>query len=359
MKRIYLICIAMLISVSMFAQNQVKTYKMKSGYIKYNIGGSSKGTHEIWWDKYGDWKREEKNITTTTRIFGKKNVSKEHTVVITKGKLTWSADLEKNTGNKSINPMYDMMQQQMASMSEQEQEDMAMGVLGGLGGEKIGTGMVMGYQCDIIKAMGTKVWSYKNLPLKTESNMLGFKSSEEVTEFKPDSDVSTSKFEPLSNIDYKIEAGMEEEFEAALNNPDGVGAAKKVATLTYSYDKFKTIMEAYNPDGYMRTGPMNMFGNYTCIWQKSEDDMMAITVASSENNKEMDLEEMAKMDNVETFSHYGQTCYYLKPKSENSGEDLAAVLMIHYKSEKMIVVVAQKPDDSKQSLLKFYDKIKL
>ncbi len=361
MKRVYVMCIAMLMSLGMVAQNQVTTYKVKSGYVKYKMSGSTEGTHEIWWDNYGDWQREEENSTTTTKMFGMKNVSKKHTVVITKGKLIWTADLEKNTGVKAINPMYDMMQNQMAGMSEEEQEDMGMGILNGLGGKKEGTDMVMGYECDVIKAMGTKVWSYKNVPLKTKSNVMGIKSSKEATVFKPNMSVSASKFQPLSNIDYKFpDKSMEEEFEAALNNPDGVGAAKKVVSLTYSYSKFKEKMNAHNPSGYKRVGPMNVFGSYTCVWQKSDSDMMSVIATSSENSEDFDMDEVEGMPGVEKFTRYGQTCYYAIPQSEDgSGEVPEPMLMIYYEREKMIVVVSKKPDASKQSLIDFYDKIKL
>ncbi len=368
MKRIFAISVAVLMSFGMLAQNQpVKTYQIKSGYVKYKMGGNAQGTHEIWWDNYGDWKREEKNITTTTKMLGIKSETKEHTVVISKGKLIWTADLEKNTGTKAINPMYDMVQAQMGDMSDQEQEDLGLGILSGLGGQKeVGKEKVMGYECDVIKVMGVTSWTYKNVPLKTETNMMGSKSSEVATDFDPNARVSASKFEPLSNIDYELpDPSMAEEFEAALNNPDGVGAAKKIIPLTYSFEKFKAKMNQHNPVGYQRMGPMKMFGSYSCVWYKSETDMMSVSAASEnagkdENGEEgMDIEEVANTPGVEKFTRYGQTCYYVKEMSAEDGEQSPPVLVVHYKSQEMIVLVMKQPDASKASLIAFYDKVAL
>ncbi len=367
MKRILAISVAVLISFGMFAQNQpVKTYLIKSGHVKYKMGGNAQGTHEIWWDNYGDWKREEKNVTTTAKMLGIKSETKEHTVIISKGKLVWTADLEKNTGTKAINPMYDMVQAQMGDMSEEEQEEMSLGILSGLGGKKeVGKDEVMGYECDVIKAMGVKTWTYKNVPLKTESKILGISSSEIATDFDPNASVSASKFEPLSNIDYKLpDPSMEKEFEAALNNPDGVGAAKKIIPLSYPFEKFKAKMNAFNPEGYQRMGPMKLMGIYTCGWQKSENDMMTVAASSTENAKEdedgnkFDFEEMSKAPGADVFTRYGQTCYYINTTPEE-GQEPVQMLMIHYKSQKMMVMVMKKPDGSKASLLEFYDKVAL
>ncbi len=299
-------------------------------------------------------------------MLGIKSETKEHTVVISKGKLVWTADLEKNTGTKAINPMYDMVQAQMGDMSDAEQEEMSLGILSGLGGQKeVGKEKVMGYECDVIKAMGVKSWTYKNVPLKTETNMMGYTSSEVATDFDPDASVSASKFEPLSNIDYKLpDPSMAEEFEAALNNPDGVGAAKKIVPLTYSFEKFKAKMNQHNPAGYQRMGPMKMFGSYSCVWYKSETDMMSVSAASenageNEDGEAFDVNEIEQMPGVEKFTRYGQTCYYLKDTPSEDGETTPPVLLIHYKSQEMIVVVTQQPDASKAALLAFYDKVAL
>lgn len=360
MKKIVLcLALAVFMCVGISASAQVKVYKVKSGYISYSLGGTTSGTHKIWWDNYGDWKREEKNITTVTKMLGMKNETTEHTVVITKGKLVWTADLEKNTGTKAINPMYDMMQAQMGDMSEAEQEDMAMGVLGGLGGQKEGTETINGYECDVIKAMGTKVWNYKNITLKTESNIMGIKSSEVVNEFTPDASVSASKFEPLSNINYTFpDPSIAEDFEEALNNPNGVGAAKPVAKLDYPYSKFQTKMNVYNPAGYQRMGPMKMMGTYSCIWMKSEQDMRGVTVASSENSEDFDLNEIQNAPGVDAFMHNGQKCYYYTP-TEEDGEEAQPVLMVYYESRKMIMMVISNPNNSKSELLQLYDALAL
>lgn len=360
MKRIIAITLVSLLALGATAQNKVKTYLIKSGHVKYELSGTTAGSHELWWDNYGDWQREEKNITTTTKVMGFKSVNKEHTVIITKGKMIWTADLEENTGSLGVNPMYDMIQAQYGNMSDAEQEAAGNRMIEGIGGKKEGTGKVLGYTCDIVKAMGSKMWTYKNVPLKRESNIMGIKSGEIATSFTPNAKVSTSKFEPLANISYTKDPSV----EAILSEGESEDEAssQEIVPLSYPYAKFAAKMNAYNPSGYRRMGPMQMMGTYSCIWMVSENNMMAVSAASSENNKEVDMNSLPHTKGIEKFTHKGHTCYYGMPEDEETSqadEEATPVLIVYYKSEKMILVLVKQPDSSKQSLLNFYDKIAL
>lgn len=364
MKKSILFLMSLLMIASITAQeNKVKTYQIKSGYIKYKpIGKGAEGTHEIWWDDYGKFVRDEINVIRTTKILGQKDVSKEHSVTITKGKHIWRADLDKNTGTQSVNPMYDMVQNNMGQMSENEQEQAANDLLKSLGGEKSGKESFMGYECEITKMWGSKVWMYKGIALKSESKMMGVHSGEEAVEFKPNIKVSTSKFEPLSTITYEKTPGFDEAF-AEMDEEDG--ETKKMVPLTYSFDKFKARMQNHNPEGYMRMGPMNMMnqGIYTCVWMKGENDMTAVSAMSMQNTQEFDVKEFENMKGIETFTHKGHRCYYGSPDMEAYGNDMeedaedpASILIVVYKNHDMLLMLTGQPDKSKVELIKILNK---
>ncbi len=362
MKQTLLFLMSLLMLGTISAQeNKVKTYKIKSGYIKYkSLEKHTTGTHEIWWDNYGKDMREVYNTTKTTKFFGKKSVEKRHVVTITKGKYVWTADLEKNTGTQGVNPMYDFVQENMGQMSESEQEQTANSILGSLGGKKEGKGKFMGYTCEITKMWGTKVWMYKGIALKSEGKMLGIKTGEEAIEFKPNISVSASKFEPLPNIEYEKAPGLDEMF-AEMEDEDG----ERPTPLTYPFEKFKAKMGKYQPQGYMKMGPMNIQKSmYTCAWMRGQNNMIAVSAMSTENNKEFNLNEFSKTKGVETFRHNGHKCYYATPKemeaynqemNQEEAEEAMPILIVIDEKYDMALMLTGKPDKSKAELLEILD----
>lgn len=366
MKKTILFLVSLFVIISITAQdNKVKTYKIKSGYVKYkSLNKRESGTHEIWWDNYGDDIREERNITTTTKFFGKKKEEKAHTVDIMKGKLYWKADLETGKGTKGINPMYDSMHEQFGSMSEQEQEQTANSILGSLGGKKNGKENFMGYECEVTKMWGSKIWQYKGVVLKSESKMLGMKSGEVAIDFQPNIKVKSSKFEPLPDINYEQTPGLEE----MLGKIGEDSEMEKIVPLTYPFDKFKAQMQKHNPQGYRRMGPMNMMnqGVYTCVWMKGEYDMTAVSAMSMQNTQEFNFKQFSQIKGIETFTHKGHTCYYGKPDPEMYTDDMeegeeepATILIVVYKKHDMLLMLTGQPDKSKAELLNILDKINL
>ncbi len=361
---VFLMSLLMLGTISA-QENKVKTYKIKSGYVKYKpLDKHTTGTHEIWWDNYGKNMREVYNTTKTTKLFGKKRVEKRHVVTITKGKYVWTANLEKNTGTQGVNPMYDYIQDNMGQMSEREQEQTANSILGNLGGKKVGTEKFMGYTCEVTKMWGTKVWMYKGVALKSEGKMLGIKTGEEAVEFKPNSNVSASKFEPLSSIKYEKSPGLEDVF-AQMDEEDDDD--EKPIPLTYPFEKFKEKVGHYQPQGYMKMGPMNIQKSmYTCAWMKGQNNMVGVSAMSAKNNKEFNLEEFSKIKGVEKFTHSGHICFYATPKqmeaynqgmSKEEAEEAMPMLMVIYKEYDMVLMLTGKPDKSKSELLTILDKI--
>ena len=61
----------------------------------------------------------------------------------------------------------------------------------------------MGYTCDVVRVLGSRVWIHKGVSLKTESNIMGIKYFEKAVRFVPGDDVQDSFFQPYSGVEYK------------------------------------------------------------------------------------------------------------------------------------------------------------
>lgn len=181
---------------------KMQRFGIKSGVVKYEISGNTNGTRALWWDDYGRKMREEISTVTVTKILGMKSETTTHTVTVTVEDRFWTADLEKMTGIKGA--LYGTeLDEEIDEMTEKEQEALGQAVLDSLGGEIEGQESVMGYTCDVVRALGSRVWIHKGVSLKTESNIMGIKYFEKAVRFVPGDDVQDSFFQPYSGVEYK------------------------------------------------------------------------------------------------------------------------------------------------------------
>lgn len=202
MKKSTLILVILFMVSAGFAQQKNARYAVKSGYIKYDITGNTKGTREIWWDNYGDLSRTEVNTVTTTRFLGTTSESKTHTLNIMKGDHFWSVNYLNNTAQKGTSSLYEETLEISESMTEAEAEKLGEDILASLGGERLGTESFLGKSCEIISVLGMKSWIYKGVLLKSEGNLLGFKTNEVAVKFDENETISASKFIAPTNVTY-------------------------------------------------------------------------------------------------------------------------------------------------------------
>ncbi|MBI9062027.1 MAG: hypothetical protein JEZ14_08550 [Marinilabiliaceae bacterium] len=198
------------ISFSLGAQEKSERVAVKSGQIRYELTGSTKGTKTIWWDNYGDKSYEEIKSTSEIKMFGMVNKEEVHTVTIMIGDKFWSANLLDNTGQKGTMPYYDAAQEIAEEMSDAEAKQLEQQLMDALGGEKLGSETFLNRKCEVMKLLGAKAWVYKGMLLKTEAKIMGIEANEIATLFKENISVPASKFEPLSTINYEEVAQMQE-----------------------------------------------------------------------------------------------------------------------------------------------------
>jgi len=176
-----------------------KRYKIKSGIVKYKVSGTMTGTETMYFDEWGH--KEAKFSKTEMKIFGM--VQKSNKLTILDGKNVFDIDLDKRTATKTENSMYASFE----NKTDKEMDDFGEDLMTKMGGKKVGTETVFGKNCEIweIATLGSKIWVWKNLLIKSETNMLGMKINMMVTELKVNVSVPSGKFQVPSGIEIKTQ----------------------------------------------------------------------------------------------------------------------------------------------------------
>ncbi|MFQ5605415.1 MAG: hypothetical protein ACE5HS_19275 [bacterium] len=183
------------------ASSNLKRYGLKEGYIQYSIKGDMmSGTQEICFDRYGAREVEIKNMEV--KIMGMSQKTKTATYTdFSEGGTIYTVDYSTDppTGTKTVNPM-------IKSFEGKDLQEVGKDMLVQMGGRIIGKGKVLGKECDIweVKNMGTKVWVWNWITLKTEI-LMGMKMIIEATKILEKCDKKklvkpNIKYKDMSNV---------------------------------------------------------------------------------------------------------------------------------------------------------------
>ncbi|MEA1972427.1 MAG: hypothetical protein U9N34_03915, partial [Candidatus Cloacimonadota bacterium] len=139
MKKILSLTLVLFIISGLFAENKLTRYAIKSGFVKYELTGSTIGSKTIYWDDFGEKSRTEIESTTEIKVFGIGKTTNEHQVTITVKDKFWNNDLIKNEASSGTLPYYKDINDEAENMTEAEQEEYADELLASLGGEQVGS----------------------------------------------------------------------------------------------------------------------------------------------------------------------------------------------------------------------------
>ena len=132
-----------------------RLYGLQQACVEYVIKGDMfSGTQELCFDGFGE--RGVQVQHQKVKVMGM--TQETHTATYTDLRahgIIYTVDLKTNKGTKVENPL-------LKSLEGRDAKDLGKQMIVQMGGEKVGTGKVLGKTCDIweIKNMGTKTWNW-------------------------------------------------------------------------------------------------------------------------------------------------------------------------------------------------------
>jgi len=159
------------------------------------MSGIQTGTETLYFDDYG--RKEVHFNKSVIDMMGVKQ--KSNTQTIMEGKYIYTIDLEKNTGQKMENPLYEMFS------DEDDLQKVGEDIMKKMGGKKVGTETLNGKECEIweVQKMGGKIWVWNSLAIRTVVNMMGMNITQEAESIETDINVSPDLFRIPKGIEIK------------------------------------------------------------------------------------------------------------------------------------------------------------
>jgi hypothetical protein len=346
-KKVFLISLALILFLSMQAQDQAKKFAVKSGKIEYKLTGSTKGTKTVYFDDYGNKYYEQIKAVTEVTVFGVTDRQKNDKINIINNDRFWDIDHVNRKYTKGELPFYNMNQSIYSDMSEAEQKKYNEDIIRSFGGEKLGSEKVLGRNCDKFSIMGSYTWVYKGIGLKLETHVMGITSNEIAISFEENISIPNSRFQAPSGISFVDVDKQLAMYEGMENYDDSdYDDTKPVA---YPFADFKKAMNSFNPEGYVRAMVMNQDGQHMAMYTQGFANIITIIASAKENMEDIPESELK---GFETFSHQGKTCYYGKISDE---EMEGKVLIIPYDEFDMDIMIMTAPAKDKSTMLKWAD----
>jgi len=218
--------IVALMLISMLAQSQqqkVRFFDFETAIVEYTYEGNETGKQIMYIDQYG-WKRAEwTNITT--KMLGQTTEKKQ--IMVSIGLDVWQWDPIARTGTRVHNQMLENLMKD----PQFDPEKYAKETMENLGFQKTGTEIVQGKNCEVWKGMGSTIWIWNGLGIKTEVKLLGQKTTWTATKIDLNVKVPQDKFTIPSDIKFGeaqsndpmeiwMKALQEQDIE---NNPNDTG----------------------------------------------------------------------------------------------------------------------------------------
>ena len=390
MKNTFISLIILACVITGSAGEKANIFAIKSGSIKYNLSGSTTGTKTMYWNNYGENTRTEIDSKTVTKMFGFTNEDKTHTITVMIKDTFWVANLITKEGQTGTLPYYKEVKENVEGMSKVERKQFEDDILASLGGSKLGTEKFLNYNCEVMSVMGAKIWIYKGVALKTDINIMGIKSKETATVFKPNTRVSKDMFKPSTAVKYNnipqqqatAAAGLASMFgsskssggkkeEASIAGLFGAVAATAEANSDYDDDEddydddyeaipikypFASFKEAVGkakiPAGYRAMGIMNIEQESYASTYMAGGNILIISAISGDEKYDEDVKASQK------FKHKGKKCTYVVMEKEEEDDDQRTVLTVEYPKKKMNIFIVSAPKNmSKADLLKIADSL--
>ena len=208
MKKLLLLGISLMVISTQTVFAKTKRYDVESGIVTYTITSSgnimgfrheSHGKKTLYFKEYGNVEVQESEEVSSTMG----HTDREHILFKIEDGIAYSVNFQRKMITKQ--DISEMMQgRDMGKMGRE--------MLKKMGGKKVGSGKVLGFPCEVWEVTGSKIWMYKGVTLRSESNIMGMMRKEEATKAKFDVSIPADKLKlpdyPTQSMDEMLEYQM-------------------------------------------------------------------------------------------------------------------------------------------------------
>ena len=350
MKKLIIVAISLAIVFQLKAQQSAKTYIIKSGKVVYNLTGSTTGTKTIYFDDYGNKHYEHEKSVTETKVFGITDRSETDKITIINNNHFWTIDNINKKYYEGALPYSKFAKETADGMTEAEKKKLSDDILASFGGQRLGTEKVLGYSCEKISVMGSLIWVYKGISLKSKTDVMGIIVNENAVSFDENINVPSDKFNPPSGIRFADIDAQQQALYGDMSLADEEEEDDDNIPVTYPFEDFKKVINTFNPAGYSRMMVTNQDGQHIALYSQGMTNVISVMATAEEN---MVFE--GDMNKFETFTHKGKTMRY--GNLDDEGDMDGKALIIPYSEHDMYIIIMSAPGKDKNTLLKWADEL--
>jgi hypothetical protein len=172
-----------------------KRFGLQSGIVHYELDGARKGTETLYFTDWG-W-REAKHSDGVISFMGFEQPMR--TLSILEDSVMAILDLESGMGMRTLDPLKSLLS------DDELQDPAAVGVamMKQMGATRDGDGEVLGRKCQVwkVKDIGSRLWVWRNIPLKMETKMMGIGMSMTATRIEENVPVPEKRFSFPEGVD--------------------------------------------------------------------------------------------------------------------------------------------------------------
>lgn len=227
------------------------------------------------------------------------------------------------------------------------------------GGTWLGEEMVAGKNCQVFTLMEVKMWMYKGLVLRTESNLLGTTHTEIATKVEENIKIDASIFEVPGDVKME-ELEIQSMFDADIEMDEPIISSEPNSAISgISFQQFKEKVLAIKPDGYQHDdeGSIEDEGSYLMLFTKGNADEMGIAYAMSPLVNLTDLKNSVDVQaKILEYKIDGREAVFYNTESPVE-ENVFAVIILYPEYNAFIMVMSDSISD-KAELEKLILKLK-
>lgn len=335
----FLFTFIIVFSVFSYSQSN-KAYPFKSIEIEFKtessaFGTVTKGTKTVWIDNYGDKEATLINEKTTTKVMGMESSEVKNTLNIRNGNTGYSVDLIEKTATKTDIGNLKLLAFAFGGKIDVKSKDPRKNLKDFVeknNGKWYGSDSFLGKSCDVFSLMGVKMWMYKNVVLKSESEISGVVSSEIAISIKEDITIPTNKFEVPKGITIQ-------ETTLDFQNYDEVGETESTSGSTLPYSKFENSMKKIKVTDYSLQLSNSDDNEYSAMFMSSAGQILMIVTQDisvyneiKKGNPDYELKKSLKIN--------GKNAMLVKVLNDGEGEEVDKEgLFIEYKEYNMTLLI--------------------